>query len=113
MNPPPVQVSDEAKRRRMAILMNLAFPGTGQIYLGRKVTGSLLAFFFLVSFVVVIGLMLTAFASYFSGAVSDDVLAAGRLEEMGDLFRNPWMYGGIIAAILIALVSLVEIGLRK
>src|SRR5688572_25451741 len=112
-NPPPLPISDPAKRRRMAILMNLAFPGTGQIYLGRKITGYFLAGLFLLSFVLVIGLMLTAFANYFKAAVSEDLLAEGHLEAMGDFFKNPWLYGGVIAGVLIAGISLAELGIRK
>lgn len=107
--PPLTSEDTESKRRRTAILLNLALPGAGQFYLGRKGTGVGIMGLFLFSFVVVVGMMLWGFFLYFRGAVDADILAPGHLENLAEVFKLRWIFAGLAVAILLVAFSIADL----
>lgn len=107
-SPPPlpgVETSVQGKHLKFAAALNWFLPGAGLFYLGRKVTGAVLAGTFLLSFLSVLVVFLVGYARYLSLAMSDDLLQGDKLEQAGTAFHQPWLIALAIVGGVIYLVS--------
>jgi TM2 domain-containing membrane protein YozV len=104
--PPPLP---QEKNLRAAVLLNLFLPGTGQLYLGRRVLGGVLAGAFLVCFVGMLGLFLIEYARYLNLAISGNILQGRRLEEIGKVFHRGWLLALLVAGLAIYLGALIHL----
>ena len=103
--PPPIPSA--AKSPRTAQWLNLALPGAGLFYMGRRGLGLALALPFLACFLAAFTLFLAAYARYFSAALSDNLLEGDRLERLGDIFPTRWLVGLACVGGLLQVCSMV------
>ncbi|HEU0010112.1 MAG TPA: hypothetical protein VFT34_09890 [Verrucomicrobiae bacterium] len=102
--PPPLPPA--GKNLRLARWLNLALPGAGLFYLGRRRLGAALAVPFLACFFAAFSLFLVSYGRYLSLTIGGDILEAGRLEKIGEVFPRVWLAGLAIAGVLIQLCSM-------
>jgi hypothetical protein len=96
------------KSRRIAVALNLAIPGAGQIYFGQSFLGAIIIVVFLVSLVVGVKCLLGGMGLYFSVAADGRLLEPGVLEELAVQFHLPWLIASLVVGIVaqIAAVAL-------
>ena len=87
--PPPLPPAPAGKSAQLARWLNLAVPGAGLFYMGRRGLGIALALPFLACFLAALALFLVAYARYISLTASDNLL--DRLESFGDIFPTVWL----------------------
>ncbi len=102
--PPPLPST--GKNLRLARWLNVALPGAGLFYLGRRRLGVALAVPFLACFFAAFSLFLVSYGRYLSLAMGGDILEEGRLEQIGEVFPRAWLAGLAIAGVLIQLYSM-------
>jgi len=104
VQPPPLPSA--GKSLRLARWLNLALPGAGLFYLGRRCLGAALAVPFLACFFAALALFVVSYARYLSLAMGGDILEGDRLERLGEVFPRAWLAGLAIAGVLIQLGSM-------
>ena len=104
VQPPPLPSA--GKSLRLARWLNLALPGAGLFYLGRRWLGAALAVPFLACFFAAFSLFLVSYARYLSLAMGGDILGGDRLEQIGEVFPRAWLAGLAIAGVLLQLCSM-------
>lgn len=102
--PPPLPSA--GKSLRLARWLNLALPGAGLFYLGRRFLGAALAVPFLACFFAALALFVVSYGRYLSLALGGDILEGDRLERLGEIFPSAWLVGLAIAGVLIQLCSM-------
>ena len=102
--PPPLPPAD--KSPGLARWLNLALPGAGLIYLGRRGLGFALALPFLGCFLAALALFIVGYARYVSMATSDNLLEGDRLERFGDIFPIGWLAGLAGAGLILQAISM-------
>jgi hypothetical protein len=106
---PPVWPVTRGRSRRVAMVLNLFLPGAGQIYLGQSVIGGILAVGFMACFVAMMAIFVRGYAGYLQMCVGGDILQAGNLETLSQLF-HPGRLGALsVAAIGIYLASAIHL----
>jgi hypothetical protein len=89
VQPPPLPST--AKSPGLARWLDLAVPGAGLFYLGRRGLGAALALPFLACFVAALALFVVSYARYVQMATSDNLLQGDQLESFGDIFPTAWL----------------------
>lgn len=87
--PPPLPAA--AKNPGLARWLDLALPGAGLFYLGRRGLGAALALPFLACFLAALVLFLVSYARYISLATDPNLLQGDQLEHFGDIFPTAWL----------------------
>ena len=87
--PPPLPPA--GKNAGLARWLNLALPGAGLFYLGRRGLGAALALPFLACFLAALALFLVSYARYIRIATSDNPLQGDQLERLGEIFPTAWL----------------------
>jgi|GEM_PF-6732467 len=103
--PPPLPSAD--KSPGLARWLDLALPGAGLIYLGRRGLGFALALPFLACFLAALALFVLGYARYVSMATNDNLLEDGRLERFGDILPMAWLAGLAGAGLVLQAISMV------
>jgi hypothetical protein len=102
--PPPLP--PKGKNLHLARWLNLALPGAGLFYLGRRGVGVALMVPFLACFFAALGLFLVSYGRYLSLTMGGDILEGDRLERIGEVFPRTWLAGLAMAGVLIQLCSM-------
>src|SRR5262245_24383973 len=100
--PPPSGV----KNVRLARWLNVALPGAGLFYLGRRWLGAALAVPFVGCFFAAFSIFIVSYGRYLSLAMGGDILEGDRLERIGEVFPRAWLVGLAIAGVLLQLCSM-------
>ncbi len=87
VRPAPPAPTPRPRTLRFAMTLNLFVPGTGQIYLGQRTSGSLYAGGFCVCLVAMLALFVRAYSQYLQLATNGDILESGNLEAMARAFH--------------------------
>jgi len=88
--PPPQNTSSPAprqKKMRTAMALNLLLPGAGQFYLGQRIAGSAYAIGFIACLATVLVLFVHAYSAYLQLSTSGDVMEAGNIEQLAQMFH--------------------------
>ncbi len=101
-SPPPTA----PKNFRRAFALNFFLPGAGQIYLGQRMMGALLAGVFLVCLCASLAIFVIGYASYLNVTLSGNILEGNRLEQLGEVFHPRWLLGLMSAGIACYFVGL-------
>ncbi len=104
VQPPPLPSA--GKSLRLARWLNLALPGAGLFYLGRRWLGAAFAVPFLACFFAALAIFVVSYARYLSLTMGGDILEGDRLEQIGEVFPRAWLAGLAIAGVLIQLCSM-------
>ncbi len=106
---PPLANQPPPRSLRFAITLNFVLPGLGQIYLGQRKFGSLLAGGFLACFIAMLAIFLNGYGQYLNIATSDDILQSGFLERIGSVFHMGWLIGLLVVAVVIFVISVASL----
>jgi hypothetical protein len=106
---PPASTGPRPRSRRVAGTLNLFVPGTGQIYLGRPLMGSLFALAFLACFSTAVVIFVRAYVGYLRIATSGDIFDPGNLERLSNAFPVGALIGLSVASIVIYIASAVHL----
>ena len=111
--PPPLPRQEPGKNLKLAGALNMFLPGAGLFYLGRRVSGAVLAAAFLGCFLALITLFIVGYSHYLSVAMSDDLMRGDNLERAGDSFHQPCLIALAIAGGVIYLISSILLSMAK
>src|SRR5260370_42359428 len=106
--PPPAP-----KNCRRAFALNFFLPGAGQIYLGQRMMGALLAGVFLVCLCASLAIFVIGYASYLNVTLSGNILEGNRLEQLGEVFHPRWLLGVMSAGIACYFMGLAGLGITR
>jgi hypothetical protein len=106
---PPLANQPQPRSLRFAMTLNFVLPGLGQLYLGQRRFGSLLAGGFLACFVAMLAIFLNGYRQYLNIATSDDILESGFLERIGGVFHTGWLMGLLVVSVVIFIVSVASL----
>ena len=105
----PASPATRTKSQRMASTLNLFLPGAGQIYLGEPAMGSLFALSFLACFTAAVILFVRAYWEYMQTVSGSDILEAGNLEKLSNVFPGPTLVVLTIVAVVIYIASAIHL----
>ena len=108
--PPPLP---HGKNLRLATALNVFLPGAGLFYLGRRVSGVVLAGLFLVCFLGLMVVFLVGYSRYLSIALGENLLEGNKLEEAGAAFHQNWLIGFAVAGGAVYLWSSILFSMEK
>ena len=108
--PPPLP---HGKNLRLATALNVFLPGAGLFYLGRRVSGSVLAGLFLACFLALMVTFLVGYSRYLSIALGENLLEGNKLEEAGAAFHQNWLIGLSVAGGSVYLWSAILFSMAK
>jgi hypothetical protein len=111
--PPPLPAQSPRKSLKLAGALNMFLPGAGLLYLGRRVSGGLLAGAFLGCFLALLALFVVGYGRYLSVAMSDDLMHGDNLERAGDAFHLRWLIALAIAGGILYLISSILLSMAK
>jgi hypothetical protein len=104
--PSPPPLPSAGKSLKLARWLNVALPGAGLFYLGRRTLGLALALPFLACFLAAFGLFIVSYGRYLTLVSDGDIFEGDRLERIGKVFPSAWLVGLAIAGVLIHLWSM-------
>jgi hypothetical protein len=106
---PPAPAAHRSRSRRFAQGLNLFLPGSGQIYLGHRLTGSVYAFAFLGCFVTMILVFVRGYSGYLRLTTGGDILEGNNLEQLAHAFPTGLLFGLLIVATAIYFTSAIHL----
>jgi hypothetical protein len=106
---PLLPAAPRPRSRRTAGVLNLFLPGAGQIYVGQPVMGSVFALSFLACFLAAVVIFVRGYAKYLQLSTSGDILDAGALEQLTNLFPMGVLVGLLVAAAVIYIASAIHL----
>ena len=107
--PPPTA----RKNFRRAFALNFFLPGAGQIYLGQRTMGALLAGVFLVCLCASLAIFVIGYANYLNVTLSGNILEGNQLEQLGEVFHPRWLLGLMSAGIACYFVGLAGLAIAR
>jgi len=108
-SPPPTA----PKNFRRAFALNFFLPGAGQIYLGQRMAGGLLAGVFLVCLCASLAIFVIGYANYLNVTMGGNILEGNRLEQLGDVFHPRWLLGLMGAGIACYLLGMAGLAITR
>lgn len=106
---PPVPPGPRSRSRRVAMTLNLFWPGAGQIYLGRPVIGAVYALGFGACFVAMMVIFVRGYGGYLQTSTAGDIFGAGNLENLAQSF-HPVVLGVLsVTSVVIYLASAIHL----
>jgi len=108
-SPPP----NAQKNFRRAFALNFFLPGAGQIYLGQRMMGALLAGIFLACLGASLAIFVIGYANYLNVTLSGNILEGNQLEQLGEVFHPRWLLGLMSAGIACYFVGLAGLAIAR
>ena len=111
--PSPPPLPSAGKSLKLARWLNVALPGAGLFYLGRRALGLALALPFLACFFAAFSLFLVSYGRYLSLTMDGDIFEGDRLERIGKVFPSGWLVGLAVAGLIIHVGSMALFEVEK
>jgi hypothetical protein len=94
------------KSLRFAVTLNFILPGAGQLYLGQRVFGGVLASAFLICFGAAMTIFLRGYTEYLRAVTSGDIFQSDVLEHLGTVFHTRWLIGFLVGSIVVFVIAM-------